>query len=98
MVILLASTFIDSTVVVHFSATRNALGAVVVCHVGLGANDWLNALLTTFVVKLDNAVHVAVIGNTQCWLAIFYSLSNQLIEARCSVEHGVFGMNVEVCK
>ena len=98
VVVLLASALVDASVVVHTSATCNAFGAVVVSHIGLGADDGLNALLTTFVIELDNAIHVAVVGDAQCRLTIGNSFCHQLVEARCAIEHGVFRMNVKVCK
>jgi hypothetical protein len=67
-------------------------------HVGLGSQDGFYALLLTFLVKVNNAVHVSMVGDSQCGLAIFHGFAHQFIEAGCAIEHGVFGMNVEVCK
>jgi hypothetical protein len=35
---------------------------MLVRHVRLGADDWLNAFFFALLVKIDNAIHVAVIG------------------------------------
>ena len=43
---------------------------MVVRHVSLSTKDWLYALLDTFFIELDDAIHVAVIGNTESLLAI----------------------------
>ena len=34
-------------------------------HVCLGANDWLDALLFTLLIEIDDAVHVSVIGHAK---------------------------------
>ena len=72
VVILLLAAFVRTTVVVHLSAARNAFCAVIKCHVGLGADDGLDALLLALFVEVDDAVHVAVIGDAQCRLSILY--------------------------
>ena len=94
MVILLATAFVGATIVIHATATWDALGAVIVSHVGLGANDGLDALLLALFVELDNAIHVAVVGNAKSRLTIFNCFFYESIEARCTVEHGVLGVDV----
>ena len=47
---------------------------MVVSHVGLSADDRLDALLLALFIELDNAVHVAVVGNSESRLAIFNGL------------------------
>ena len=43
---------------------------MVMRHVCLGTKDWLNALLDAFFVKLDDAIHVAVICDSESLLTI----------------------------
>ena len=74
VVVLLAPTFIGSAVVVHLAAARNSLCAVIVGHVRLGTQNGFNALLLTFLVEVDDAIHVAVVCNTKSRLTIFNSL------------------------
>ena len=98
VVVLLLTAFVRTAVVVHFSATRNAFCAVIKRHVGLGADNGFDALLLALFVEVDDSIHVAVVGNSQCRLAILHGFRDQFIEARCSVEHGEFGVNMQVCK
>ena len=72
VVVLLLTTLVRTTVVVHLAAARNAFCAVIKRHVGLGADDGLNALLFALFVEVDDAVHVAVVGDAQCWLAVLH--------------------------
>jgi hypothetical protein len=67
---------------------------MVVSHVGLGADDWLDALFLALFVELDNAIHVAVVGNSESRLAIFNCFFYESVEAGCTVEHGVLGVDV----
>jgi hypothetical protein len=39
---------------------------MLVRHVRLGANDWLDAFFFALLIKIDNAIHVAVIGHSKC--------------------------------
>jgi hypothetical protein len=39
-------------------------------HVCLGTNDWLNTLLFALPIEIECSVHIAVIGHSQCGLAI----------------------------
>jgi hypothetical protein len=52
------------------------------------------ALLLALFVELDNAIHVAVVGNAESRLAIFNCFFYESIEARCTVEHGVLGVDM----
>jgi hypothetical protein len=45
-------------------------------HVCLSANNWLNTLLFALSIKIESSVHVAVIGHPQCGLTIGYSRSD----------------------
>jgi hypothetical protein len=50
-------------------------------HVCLSANDWLNTLLFALSIKIERSVHVAVIGHTQRGLTIGRCCCNQLIKS-----------------
>ena len=72
VVVLLLAAFVCAAVVIHLSATRNAFCAVVEGHIGLCTDDGLNALLLAFLVEVDDAIHVAVVGDSQCGLAVLH--------------------------
>ena len=94
VVILLLTTFVGAAVVIHLAATRDAFCAVVECHVGLGTDDGLDALLLALFVEVDDSVHIAVIGNAQRRLAVLHSFRHEFIEARRTVQHGELGVNM----
>jgi hypothetical protein len=71
---------------------------MVMGHVCLSTKDWFDSLLDAFFVELDDAIHVAVISDTERLLTIRNCLSDQFIKTGCPIEHGIFSMNVEVCK
>jgi hypothetical protein len=62
----------------------------------LRANNRLNALIATASVEVENAVHIAVVGDPERGLAIHGRRMNHVIEARRPVEHRVLGMDVEM--
>ena len=72
------------------------LGAVVVGHVGLGADDGLYALVAALPVEVQDAVHVAVVGDPEGRLPVLHRGGDQLVEARGTVEHRELGMDVQV--
>ena len=72
------------------------LAAVVVGHVGLGADDRLDALLVALLVEVQRAVHVAVIGHPDRRHAVLHRLGDHLVEPRRPVEHRELGVDVEV--
>ena len=84
--------------VVDAAASGRPFGAVVVGHVGLGADDRLDALLAAFLVELERAVHVAVIGHADRRLAVGDRLGDQFVEARRPIEHRELGVDVEVAE
>ncbi len=69
-------------------------------HVKLAANDGLNArqplslallaYLFTFLVKLQHAKHIAVVGNGHRGHAQISAFGNQLLNTRRSVQQGIF--------
>jgi hypothetical protein len=40
---------------------------MLVRHVRLSADDWLNSFFFALFIKIDNAIHVAVIGHAKGW-------------------------------
>jgi hypothetical protein len=67
-------------------------------HVCLSANNWLNALLFTLSIKIESSVHIAVIGHPQRGLAIGYCRSYQLVKSRRAIQHRKLGMDMQVGK
>jgi hypothetical protein len=45
-------------------------------HVCLSTNDWLNTLLFALPIKIERSVHIAVIGHSQCGLTIGHRCGN----------------------
>ena len=82
--------------VVDAAAARRALAAVVVGHVGLGADDRLDPLPPALLVELERPVHVAVIGDAESRLTVGDRPCHQLVEPGRSVEHRELGVDVEV--
>ena len=56
-------------------------------HIGLGTNDWFDALLLAGFVEVENAVHVAVVGNPDGGLSVGARCSNDLVDSGRTVEH-----------
>ena len=92
---LLAALGVAAGVVDPAPAGR-ALAAVVVGHVGLGADDRLDALLAALLVELERPVHVAVVGDPDRRLPVGDRLGHQLVEPGGPVEHRELGVDVEV--
>ncbi len=65
-------------------------------HVGLGADDRRYATLPALLVELEDAVHVAVIGDRQRGLAVRHRGGNQISDPRRPVEHRVLGVGVQM--
>jgi len=76
-----------------------AIGTLVTAlerHVGLGADDRLDAVRLAGPVEVEDAVHVAVVGDAQRRLAVGCCRRDHLIDARRAVEQGVLGVGVQV--
>jgi len=96
VVVQLLATLGVAARVVDPAATCRALVAAVVGHVGLGADDRLHALLAALLEELEDAVHVAVISDTQARLAILHRLGHEFVETGRAVEHRELGMDMQV--
>ena len=67
VVVHLSPAFGFATRVINSTASRWTFRPMLVRHVRLGANDWLNTFFFALFIKIDNAIHVAVIGHAKCW-------------------------------
>ena len=67
-------------------------------HVHLAADDGLDAPLFGGLVKVDDAVHTAVVGDGHGLLAQLLHPVQQLLDAAGPVQEAVFGMHVQVYK
>ena len=82
--------------VVHPAPAGRPLVAGVVGHVGLGAEDRLDALLAALLVEVEDAVHVPVVGDADRGLAVGDGGPDDLADPGGAVEHRVLGVDVEV--
>jgi hypothetical protein len=82
--------------VVDAAAPGRAFAAMVVSHVGLGAEDRLDALLAALLVELECPVHVAVIGQPERRLPVGDRFGHEFVQAGGTVEHGELGVHVQV--
>ena len=82
--------------VVDAAPPYRALVARPRCHVGLGADDGREAARPALLVEVEDAVHVAVIGDRESRLAIGHRCDNQFSDPRRPVEHRVLGVSVQV--
>ena len=96
VVVELLATFGVTAGVIHATASRRTLAAVVVGHVGLGADDRLDALPIALPVEVEHPVHVAVVGHPDRRLSVLDGLRDEFVETRRSIEHGEFGVDVEM--
>ena len=96
VVVQLAATLGVATRVIDLTTTTRAFKTSFVGHIGLGTNDWLDALGPTFFIEVENSVHVAVIGHSEGRLAISDGFGDEFIEFGCPIEHGKLGVNMEM--
>ena len=92
---LLASLALAARVVDAAPANR-ALVTGLRGHVGLGADDRRDAAFAALLVEVEDAVHVAVIGDRQSGLAVGHRGSDQVADPGRPVEHRVLGVGVQV--
>ncbi len=85
-----------ATGVVDAATARRPLAPRLVRHVGLGADDGFHALVAALLEELEDAVHVAVVGDAERGLSVLHGLGHQFVEAGCAVEHGELGVDVQV--
>ena len=98
VVVLLLAAFGLATRVVDSTSTSGSLGAGLIGHVGLGADNRFHALLLALAIEVEHAVHVAVIGHTQRGLTIGGCLGYEFVETSGTVEHRELGMHMKMRK
>ena len=96
VVVELAAALGVATGVVHPAPAGRALRAVVVGHVGLGAEHRRDPLGLAGPVEVEDPVHVAVVGDADGRLAVGRGRRDQVLDPRRAVEHRVLGVDVEV--
>ena len=77
-------------------ATRRTLGAVLVRLVQLGADDRRDADVARRLVHVEDAVHVAVVGDPDRGLAVVGRRRDDVADPRRTVEHRVLGVHMEM--
>ncbi len=82
--------------VVDAPASGGTFRTMIMGHVGLGADDRLDALLVALAVEVERAVHVAVIGDADRRLAVTDGFGDEFVEPGRAVEHRELGVDVEV--
>ncbi len=82
--------------VVHPAPAGRALRAVVVGHVGLGAEHRRDPLGLAGPVEVEDPVHVAVVRDADGRLPVGRRRRDQVLDPRRAVEHRVLGVDVEV--
>ena len=82
--------------VVDAAPPVGALVAGLVGHVGLGADDGLDAGGAAAPVEVQDPVHVAVVGDAQSGLAVAGRGLDHLVEPGGPVEHRVLGVDVKM--
>ena len=66
--------------------------------INLAANNGLNALLLAFFIKINRAIHDAMVGNGQMFHAQFFGAGHQLLDAGGTIQQTELRMNMEVGK
>ena len=64
--------------------------------IGLHANDGLYALRLAFLVKIKNAVHIAVVGHAEGGLTICRRTSDEFVQSGRPVQHGKLRVDMQV--
>ena len=65
-------------------------------HVGLGADDRCETRFARGAVEVDDAVHVPVIGDADCRLAVGCRGGHHVLHTGRAVEHRVLGVQMEM--
>ena len=76
----------------------NFIEPAALCNVDLAADDRLDAALFRCFIKVDHAVHHAVIGNGNAFLPHLLRFIEQLFNAASAVQKAVFGVHMQMCK
>ncbi len=84
------------TGVVDFAPTHGALVAGLARHVGLRADDRVDARVAARGIEVEHPVHVPVIGDAERGLAVGHGRGHEVVEPRRAVEHRVLGVGVQM--
>ena len=84
--------------VVQPAPAQRAFQAALARHVGLDADDGLDPGLVGRLVEVEDAVHVAVVGDGDGRLAVFGRPFDHLVHPGRPVQHGELGVEVQVGK
>ena len=63
-------------------------------HIGLHADDGLDALLLAGTIKINDSIHYAMVGDSERGLPHCFCARNQIRNACRAVEQAILGMNV----
>ena len=96
MVVQLAATFGVTAGIINLASSTGTFKTGFVGHVGLGADNGLHALGSALLIEVENSVHVAVVGHSECWLTIGDCFGDEFVKLGGSIEHGKLGMNMEM--
>ncbi|CAB4552077.1 unannotated protein [freshwater metagenome] len=99
VVVGLLAPFHLSPRVIHARTTQlQSLIAMLMRHVELATNDWLYTGFITFLIEVQNSVHIAVVGNSHCRLAIFDRRGHNITDTRRTVEHRILSVLMKMDK
>ena len=84
------------TPVIDLAPAHRALESGLPGHVGLGPDDGVDPGRATGLVEVEDPVHVAVVSDSERRLAICSRRSHKILDSRCSVQHRVLSVRVEM--
>ena len=96
VVVGLASTLGLTAGIIHATPAGGALGAMVVGLVELRTDDRLHAVLTGRLVEVEDAIHVAVVGDPDRGLTISRGRRHHVAHTSSTIEHRELGVQMEV--
>jgi len=82
--------------IVDAAAPARTLEARLVRHVRLTTDDRRDTRVVRRLVEVEDAVHVAVVGDADRGLPVLHGRRHQLADSRRTVEHRVLGVNMQV--
>jgi hypothetical protein len=98
VVVKLVTASVVAACVVHAATPDGPLEPRVRRHVGLGADDRRDPLLAALLVEVEDAVHVAVVGDGERRLTVGDGRGHDVPDSGSAVEHRVLGVGVQVGK
>ena len=79
-------------------AALGGVGAVMGCDIGFEADNWLDVGFFGGIIKINCAVHDAVVGDGDTVHAELGGAFDNAVDSGITVEEAVFGMDVEMHK